>query len=405
MIDAENTRRLSARFVFTGDGESIENGTVEIVDGVIAAVHDRRNAKAEDLGNAAIIPGLVNVHTHLEFSDQPKPIEPATSFTEWIRGLVACRRSRTEPITNVVSRGLFECIAEGTTTVGEIATDDDCGPYHAESGPRTTVFREILGFAPEQVEPQMETARGFLDAGRLSESDRFQPALSPHAPYSVHPEMLRQLVQLTQEQDVPLAMHLAETRDELQLLADGTGPFRELLESFGAWRNGVLPANAKPLDYLRMLAEAPRALVVHGNYLSNEECEFLADAPGMSLIYCPRTHYYFGLEPHPWRTVVAGGGNVALGTDGRGSNPDLSLWRELQFLAKRHAEVDVIELLRLGTINGARALGLDNFTGSLQPGKSADLAVVRLQPGSSANDLFADAHCVERAMVGGSVVN
>ena len=124
--------------------------------------------------------------------------------------------------------------------------------------------------------------------------------ISPHAPYTVHPGLLKRLVALAVEKKLPVAMHLAESREELELLATGTGPFRDLLVDRSMWDTEAIPLGSTPLDYLRTLAEAPRALVIHGNNLSDEEIGFLAaHRERMSVVYCPRTHAYFGHDPYP----------------------------------------------------------------------------------------------------------
>ncbi len=125
-------------------------------------------------------------------------------------------------------------------------------------------------------------------------------------------------------------MHLAESPEELRLLSHGDGPFRDLLADRSMWDESAIPAGTRPLDYLRMLAAAPKALVVHGNYLSAEELQFLAThAASMSLVYCPRTHGFFEHSPYPLRQALDLGVRVAIGTDSRASNPDLSLLAEL----------------------------------------------------------------------------
>ncbi len=132
---------------------------------------------------------------------------------------------------------------------------------------------------------------------------------------------------------VPVAMHLAESREELDLLRDGTGPFQDLLDERSMWDPQAIPLGSRPLDYLRMLADAPRALVIHGNYLDDEELAFLgANRERMSLVYCPRTHAYFFHPPYPLGRALAAGVHVALGTDSRASNPDLSLLEEMRFV-------------------------------------------------------------------------
>ena len=185
------------------------------------------------------------------------------------------------------------------------------------------------------------------------------------------------------------------------MLAHGRGPLVEMLEEFDVWEPGILAGGTRPLDYLRELRECERALVIHGNYLDDEELKLLAEHENLTLIYCPRTHAYFGHADHPWRKLHACGGRVALGTDSRGSNPDLSLWNELRFLHKRHPDVEIEELLRMGTINGAIALGLGDETGSLSPGKRADLAVVTLAGDNRASNLLSGDHEITATMLAG----
>jgi cytosine/adenosine deaminase-related metal-dependent hydrolase len=172
-------------------------------------------------------------------------------------------------------------------------------------------------------------------------------------------------------------MHVAESREELQLLATGDGPFRELLEALGAWDREAIPLGSRPLDYLQVLALAPRALVIHGNYLDLAERAFIAErAARMSVIYCPRTHSYFAHERYPLAEMLAAGIRVAIGTDSRASTPDLNLLAELQHVAAKHPGLRPAEILVLGTLAGAQALGQDHEVGSLTAGKLANLAIV-----------------------------
>jgi cytosine/adenosine deaminase-related metal-dependent hydrolase len=365
--------------LFPVDAEPIENGTIETDStGRIVARHARDDPRAENLGNVAVIPGLVNAHTHLEFSGRDSPLSSGEPFTDWIRAVVAWRRGGSSNQAADVRCGLSELAVAGTTLVGEIAAGDWSLEQYSASGPRAVLFQELIGLLPEQREEQLVIARRHLSDGQVGGTGRLLAGLSPHAPYSVHPQLFGELVDLANTQHAPLAIHLAETAAELELLDRGTGPFVELLREFGVWREDVIPSGSRPLDYLRRLEPLQHALVIHGNYLSDEEIDFLSGHENLAVVYCPRTHAYFGHREHPWRKLIASGARVAVGTDGRASNPDLSLWRELCFLRKHHPQVDARKLLELGTIDGARALGLDAETGSLTIGKRADLTVVSL---------------------------
>lgn len=374
--------RTKARWVIPVDRPPIENGVVEVHNGRVTAVRSAMpHEPCHDLGDMAILPGLVNAHAHLEFSLVEQPFQPALPFTDWIRSLVGYRRREFTPTSTTqwlaLSAGATEAHESGTALLGEIATSgwgEAAMPPHR---PGIVAFRELIGLRPEAIELQMELAKEWLV--RNGQSGHISYGLSPHAPYSVAPELLKRSVELAKQFDAPVAMHLAETREELEFLADGRGAFVEMLTSFGAWPEGGLPTGRRPLDILRTLADAPRALVVHGNYLADDEMDFIAARPQMSVVFCPRTHEFFRHEPHPWQTLLAKGANVALGTDGRGSSPDLSLWKELVFLRERFPDVAPSRLLELGTLAGARALGCELDCGTITVGKRADLIAVSLE--------------------------
>ncbi len=403
---------LRARWVFPIWGAPLENATVEIAARRISAVHDVPGACTIDLGNAAIIPGLVNAHAHLDLSDILAPMQPALPFTSWLKTVIGHRRERSQaviaetrksgavPAPKPVARGQAESAAWGTTTIGDIAGAGWNPAEVSEQGPAVVPFLEILGLSPEQRDAQLERARAHLASSRTRESStRSAPpefsriqlppevgpvrGLSPHAPYSVHPDLLRGIVDLAVRHRAPVAMHLAETKSELELLSHGTGEFVPFLEALNVWRSDAIPRGSRPLDYFAELARVENALAIHGNYLSDEEIDFLAAHPNISVVYCPRTHAFFKHDPHPWLRLLERGINVAVGTDSRASNPDLGLWNELLFLLAAFPAVDPALLLRAGTWNGAFALGRETETGSLEIGKSADLAIISLAAGTT----------------------
>src|SRR5262249_7058858 len=155
----------------------------------------------------------------------------------------------------IVEQGRRESAAWGTTTIGDIAGAGAGIPDDATGCPRRVAFREVLGLPPEWRASQLERARA-----HLTETGSFLRGLSPHAPYSVHPDLFREVVDLAVANRVPVAMHLAETRAELELLADGTGEFAPFLKGLGVWRDDAIPRGTRPLDYLRELARVENAL-------------------------------------------------------------------------------------------------------------------------------------------------
>jgi cytosine/adenosine deaminase-related metal-dependent hydrolase len=374
---------IQARWVFPVDRPPLEGGIVTIAGGRIVAIGENASSRPpQDLGDVALLPGLVNAHTHLEFSLLRQPLgKPGVSFADWIRQVVAFRRHfgmGSQPQARLA--GLALSRAAGVAAVGEIATAAWPQTLPAPLDElRVVVFRELLGLAAERIEPLLQIAADHVAARPAAEMPGVVAGLSPHAPYTVHPQVLKAACELSAKGRFPIAMHLAETREELELLRAHTGSLVSLLQSLGAWQPGVLPRGLRPLDYLRKLATADRALVIHGNYLALDEIDFLgAHRDRLSVVYCPRTHAYFGHEPYPLAALLAAGARVAVGTDSLASNPDLDLWQELRHVARHHPQIAPEAILRMGTLAGAEALGLDETLGSMTPGKSAQLTVARL---------------------------
>ena len=409
-------RKVRARWVFPVAGPPVFQGMLIVCDGRVVEISQRAAPDCEDLGNVALIPGLVNTHSHLELSDCRSPLTPLLPFTTWIGRLLQHRRERPPQSEGTDLRtpwqqGAAEMLATGTTVVGDIVD----AAWHPAAlpgeGPLTIAFRELLTLSPGRIPELVSAAEAHLAASKVdvggpaASGVEWRPGLSPHAPYSVHPQLLRKLVDLACQWHVPVAMHVAETRAELQLLAGQGGEFQEFLQRMGVWNPEPFRGDWQIPDILRELARVSRGLVVHGNFLQKEDQQLLAKSPQLSVVYCPRTHAQFGHPPHPWRDLLNQGINVALGTDSRASNPDLSLWEELRFLRQTFPEVPGELLLDLGTRRGARALGLETMLGEISPGWRADFAVVALPDRSDPADphelLFAPASRIVKTWSGG----
>jgi cytosine/adenosine deaminase-related metal-dependent hydrolase len=380
---AEDVVTYAARWVVPVEGPPIENGCVVVRGGRIAAVGKRRVAEGAivDCGDVVLLPGLVNAHVHFEFSDLTSPLgRPAMSFADWIREVIAYRRRGGFDTQAAVARGLAESLPCGVTTLGEIATSApldwfDAPPRKNAAGD-VTVFLELIGLKSDRVAAAMTRLDEFL---KRRDTPNVHRGLSPHAPYTVRPELFETALARADESRLPVAFHLAESPDELELLRDGRGSLVDLLCELDAWDAAAIPRGSRPLDYLRRLATAPRSLVIHGNYLDDEEIAFAASQrERLAVVYCPRTHAYFGHPPHPLPKLLAAGASVALGTDGRSSNPDLDLLADIRQVAMTFPMIVPERIVRLGTIDGACALGRDHDVGSLAVGKRAHLVALRV---------------------------
>lgn len=391
-------RAITARWLVPLDRPPLPGGVLLVHGGRIVGIEPRRAGRAvEDLGDVALVPGLVNAHTHLELSQCPRPIGPrGVPFSQWLQEVILWRRQWLEASQLVdgsqpqqaagrrraaIEAGLAELVSCGTAAVGEIAYPGFPEEAYSPMAPRGRLFLELLSWRASQVPEQITLARQHL-ARCAAGAGPFGGGLSPHAPYSVHPELLAQAVALAAETGVPVAMHLAESPEEIELLATGRGPLADVLAAMGVRPREYVPCPTRVLPYLQTLSSAPHTLVIHGNYLAPEEVAFLAEhRPRMTVVYCPRTHAHFAHAPYPLASLLAAGVRVAVGTDSRATNPDLSLWRELVHIAEHHSQVPPEAVLALGTQAAAEALGLAHELGSLTPGKRAVWTAVPLAPG------------------------
>jgi aminodeoxyfutalosine deaminase len=346
------------------------NLRITIVDGTVAELCEVPADERSLIADVAIMPSFVNVHTHLEFSRLPAPLSPSAPFPDWIRSVIQYRSADSDGeqfITDGIRSGLQESRDVGVRLIGEISTTEHGVSTLQQALEQARIsgvsFRELIGFSADHVSAQLKAASQHLKAtpanNPITDECQLVRGLSPHAPYSVHPELFEGLVDIARRTTAPVAMHLAETVDEVELLLNQTGRFVNFLQSLNLWDPQILAPGTTPLRYLEKLAQLERALAVHGNYFGAAEIEFLSRHPHVAVVYCPRTHAYFGHAQHPWQQLQSAGAVVLLGTDSRASNPDLSVWKELQFVASQKDAAPVWKLLPMITTSAAAALGFD----------------------------------------------
>lgn len=376
---------LTARWVFPVTAAPLERGLVTVRGDEIVAVSPFGTRTADvDLGNVAIVPGFVNAHTHLDLTGARGLTPPTPDFVGWLRQVIAYRRGRTpDQVAADVRAGIAESIRFGTTLVGDIAVDGATWDALANAPIRAVVFRELLGLSEERAAVAWEGFTWWLKSVETTATCR--PGVSPHAPYSVAESLYREAVDAC----VPLAIHVAESRAELDLLGERCGPFVPFLKDLNAWfphrmmnepvravemSNAMLPPGRGDMGLKQSSNFRLAYLFVHSNHLPpTAPISFHG-----TVVYCPRTHAAFGHPPHPFPKFLARQVRVALGTDSLASNPDLSVLTEVRFIRSRYPDLSGDTLLRLATLSGAGALSWHNETGSLTPGKSADFAVIAL---------------------------
>ena len=381
---------LRGRWVLPITGAPLLNGWCAVEHGRIAALGRagsslpfRDNAPLVDLGAMAVLPALVNAHTHLELSWLRGRLPPSTAFPEWVRLMLEIRAREAPPadvVEATVRDAITEARASGTGAIGDVTNTLASVAPLRESRLRGVIFHELLRFAADGADDVLEAA--LLAEQRYGDAERFPVAMAAHAPYSVSPALFQGIrAVLARTPFLPSTVHLGESPEEMELLASGTGSIRTLLEDLQAWDDGWVPPRCGPVEYLdRMKLLDHRLLAVHGTQLPDAELSRLA-ARGCTLVTCPRSNRFVGAGEPPVGRFFAAGVSVAVGTDSLASNKDLNLFAELAELRRMAPTVPAGALLACATEGGARALRCQDDLGALEPGRAAALIAVEVPSG------------------------
>ncbi len=384
-----------AEWVVPIDQPPIKNGVVRVTNGLIQSVEQNPNVSTDetDLGQVILMPGLINAHTHLEFSDLAAPLgQPGMEFSDWIERVVQYRtgmRQQENPLEakiTGIANGLKESRDAGVALIGEISSQPVCPQAYQESEVDLVVFLEQLGRDDSKLQSQLASLDEDIREFRNCD---IPIGISPHAPYSVSDRLFERLLKCAELEKLPMAMHLAESKAELSLIKDQSGPFVNLLKKLNAWFPESFSGKKEPIEYLHELANACAALVIHGNYLSDTDLEFIAARrKNVKPVFCPRTHQFFQHDRYPLPQMCDLGIAVAIGTDSKASSPDLCVLTEMKIAYRLFPEVSAEEVVRMGTINGAEALGRSHSFGSITPGKKAAFCVVKKVKTSRSDDPY-----------------
>ena len=352
-------------------------------------------AQVVDLGDVAVMPGLVNAHTHLELSYLRDEVAPASQFVTWIRGLMKARRERPDPsasdILDAIDAALEESVACGTAIIGDISnTLVTFGPL-TRSSLAAVVFYELIRF--NTPDPAGVVAKAIADLEALAPTEKVRVSLAAHAPYSVAPLVLRAIKEAVgRDPFAPCSIHLSESVEEVEFIRSGEGPWRTLLEEIGSWDPAWVAPGGTPVQFLDDSGFLDnRVLAVHGVQMTTADLDRLV-ARGATLVTCPRSNGHTGAGAPPIEDFYNYGVKVAVGTDSLASAPDLNVFAELATMRALAPTVSAGALLDSATRQGARALGFDHDYGTIEPGKSGRLLAVSVP---------ADTEDVEEYLVSG----
>lgn len=375
---------LRSRIVIPVTAPPIEDGAVLVSEGRITAVGRWSEVKrlaatrdVIDLGEAVLLPGLINAHCHLDYTGFSGYLPPPRSFTDWIQGVLALKAewSFSEYATSWLN-GARQLLESGCTTVVDIEAVPELLPEAWMSTPlRVVSALEMTGVRAGK--PPETILREALARLECPPHPRCSMALAPHAPYSTLPDLLRLTADYAREHQTLITLHLAESLDEFEMFRHARGLMYQWLRNQRPVEDcGTL----SPVGYVATtgLLET-RSLLAHVNYLDTGDMDLLARS-NASVVHCPRSHAYFGHAPFRFAEMLARGVNVCLGTDSllsvrkRGRvRPRLDLMSELAAAAASFSDVPAERLLESVTVCGARALGRSGESGELCRGACADL--------------------------------
>lgn len=391
-----NLRCYTASWVLPVTAPPIRDGALLVdADGRIAAVGPLESMPSEEqaqrieLGDAALLPGLINVHAHPELSAFRGLLDDLP-FHEWIPALMRCKRGAALSFEDYLDAARWTCIESlrnGVTTMG--ATEDSGAGVIAlrEARMRGLVYLEVFGPAPDQVDSSMALLREKIQRFGLETNERVRIGVSPHAPYTVSDALYTAVAELAQRAHLPVATHAAEAEVEELLLREGLGPFAAGLRSRGIDTAPRAPTTVRLLEQTGLLACQP--MLIHALRLSDDDMQRAADA-GATIAHCPIANARLGHGIARAVEMRQAGLPVAIGTDSVASNNRLDLLEEArvaQLLQRARLQsasaLPASELLEMVTMVPARMLGMADRVGSLEVGKDADFCVVSLaQPHS-----------------------
>jgi cytosine/adenosine deaminase-related metal-dependent hydrolase len=347
------------------------------------------------------MPGLVNVHVHLELPPLHDLIR-ARNYTDWVLKILKAKKNFTQNIyTTAAKQNIKAIIASGTTTVAEICSHNASPAALSQSGLRAVIYQEIISM--EQT-PRQKT---FPRRDRSSSLIRF--GLSPHSPHTVSEAVLKVVSSYADEKCLSICMHVAETQEEQRLLRRKKSELEKLYAAVG-WDMTLAPkARSSLFEYLQGVGIlSPAFLAVHAVHVDDKDIALIKRS-GATIAHCPRSNHEIGVGTMPLKKFLDARISVGLGTDSLASSPTLNLWDEMRYAYQVHRRSGVTarDIFHMATLGGAKALGMDQEIGSLEPGKKADIIAISLprkNTGVLYSDLLRETNTCIMSMVNGHVV-
>jgi cytosine/adenosine deaminase-related metal-dependent hydrolase len=379
---------LRAKIILPITAPPIEDGAVLIAGGKIRALGKWRKFATHaalvaqqpitDLGEVILLPGLINAHCHLDYTGMAGEIPPPKNFTDWIAAITAYKASWDySEYAQSWLRGAHQLLKSGTTTVADIEAVPELLPEVWDATAlRVFSFLEMTGIKSRR--PPRDILREASRKISTLKHPRHSAHLSPHAPYSTVPELLKLSAAAARKKNWRVSTHIAESETEFEMFHQASGAMHDWLKKNGR-DNSDCGQRSPVAHYARQKALGENVLAVHVNYLARGDAAVLAKSR-THVVHCPRSHDYFRHARFERERLARAGVNLCLGTDSLATTrrdgkkkPELDMFAEMRMLAANDKKISPEEILRLATINGARALGLAGKIGELSKNSFADL--------------------------------
>lgn len=386
MVEAVPPMIFAAGLVFPVSSPPIRDGAFLVEGGRIAEVgtlrelvHDNPDAEVRYFPSHSIIPGAINAHAHLGFRRGDEP--PGGSFSRWITELISRLPEKEAWTAEAARNSAREAIETGTTFVAESSPYGECLPQLVESGLAGTVYAEFFPFQSGSPEEAVDSIEKTVLGLRETLPPRVGVELSVHAPYTIDPLSARLAAQAARGRGLRLSTHLSESPEEVEFVREGTGLLAEIFARFAQaeWEGKEI----SPVRYAEELGLLWQDVIVAhlATGVSDEDIGILART-GAAAANCPRSNEYLGCGVSPVLKMLERGVKVGMGTDGLWSSPSMNLFEETLFAVRLQGMGEDMGL-KLATLFGAQALGIEGETGSLEIGKWADFVAVETTGGTS----------------------
>lgn len=385
-----------ADWICPASSSPIPGGVLAVEGTTIAGIYSEAPHGAERLRypGCAIIPGFINAHAHLEITLLQGLLD-GLSFPDWIAKLVRLKYERcTRDALKVSARvGVIDMLRAGITAVGEVMDLGTGWEAMTEYGLRGVAYQEVFGPAEQASAQALQELAAKVSRHRQAETETQRIGVSPHAPYTVSRTLYQGVRDYARREGLPMTAHIAESEDETLFVRDGAGPFAR---AHRGRKIDVVPRGCLPVAYLDRLGMlGPDMLLVHVIEADASDLRRIRDT-GSFVVHCPKSNAKLGHGVAPVAQMRELGIPVALGTDGAPSNDTIDMFAEMRaVVSQQHLASD--DVFRMATLEGSRALGLSAYVGSLEPGKCADFAVVKLREATSTpvEDMIRDAEATD----------